>query len=216
MKIKLILILMITFQFDSHAEDCLKLTKAELFNEAEKVFLGDVLSIVDSVFEVRVIEGFKGVVEGDTLKGILTENLFRMTKNSTWLLYGRDLDGRRLIIDECSGSKSFDHPYGYHDVSSMRPPSPEILKSDMGLELFEHVSEIAARSEMYYEINSLRYQKAINTRKGTLNKIDIIGGHLANIELKVLFLTLLFVFIVILQVLNIILLFRLCKISKNN
>ena len=141
-----------------NASDCIKLSKTEIYNFADGVFLGQVFEVMDTTFSVKLIETYKGSYP-DTLTGIINQNVVPPEKGSTWLFYSTDLGRNTFIADACSGSKSFSFPHGAHDIAYLVPPPPEILRAPAQMFVLEQVLKDKALNEMYFEISGLRKNK---------------------------------------------------------
>ncbi|WP_209332865.1 hypothetical protein [Lunatimonas salinarum] len=124
----LILVATLLFASYSNASDCIRLSKYEIYQEADGVFLADVYEVSETKFKVRVLEVYKGTYP-DTLTGIIDQNVIIPEMGSTWLFYSMDYEEGVFIADACSGSKSFTFPHGAHDIAYLVPPPPEILRS---------------------------------------------------------------------------------------
>ena len=57
-----------------NASDCIKLSKTEIYNFADGVFLGQVFEVMDTTFSVKLLETYKGSYP-DTLTGIINQNV---------------------------------------------------------------------------------------------------------------------------------------------
>lgn len=140
------------------ASDCRRISKIEVYETADLVFLGQVSEIDDSTFGINVFEYFKGSEEIQYLKGIRMDNSISPKEEDLWLFYAKQIGEGEVYIDFCSGSKSFQNPTGFHDVTFPSPPPP-FLKDQSLLFLTENIVESKSLSELYFEIISLRQMK---------------------------------------------------------
>ena len=123
------------------------------------VFIGYIFESNDRNYKIYVDEIFKGYPP-DTLIGVVDEDFIHPQKGTTWLFYINGFGDGNVYVNICSGSKSFEFPYGFHDVSRLVPPSKEFAKSSIDLTYLELLQSIKSTNEMYYEINSLRSLKS--------------------------------------------------------
>lgn len=156
--------------------DCSKQSKYELYSNSDLVFIGYVIESNETIYKVLVEEIFKGSAS-DTLVGIVDKNYDHPLKGSNWLFYISGFDNENIYIDLCSGSKSFEFPYGFHDISKLVPPSKEFSSSSMDLTYLELLQSIKSSNEMYYEISTLRSLKSSDNVSKLLNEIEFLKNE---------------------------------------
>lgn len=196
--------------FNCKAYDCSKLSKNEIYEDSDGVYLGYVFEVADTTFKVRVLEIFKGNYP-DTLIGTFNENTIIPDSGSTWLIYSNDLEDGTFIIHPCSGSKSFQFPYGYHDLAFPIPPPPEIYDSPAVQVVLEQVLKGISLNEMYFEISNLRRKKSEENIKELMLRNIHFGDKLERISQNYNLLMWLLVGVIILQVFYMIGWFRRAK-----
>ncbi|MDR7130948.1 hypothetical protein J2X69_003307 [Algoriphagus sp. 4150] len=197
--IKLTILLFLIFCCEIlYASDCSKISKLEAFEQADLVFIGVVTESSESEFEVKVIEVFKGSIQ-DTLLGVVNNELLRPKKWTTWLFYASTIEGDKIAVGPCSGSKSFEFPHGYNDVNTLIPLSKTMFSSPNDLVLLEQILKDKASNEMYFEILSLRNYK-FNEQVSTLSvKLSSIEERLLKMTNTSILLTVLIGLILLIQ-----------------
>lgn len=140
------------------ADDCKSLSKEEVFDYADIIFLGHVFDAGDSTYMVKISEWFKGIPR-DTLTGVITQDVIPPEIGSIWLIFGQSLTDNRFLADVCSGSKSLDLPYGSHDITIPIIPPPEMYGNPAQLALLKEIELDKALNEFYYDVASLRARK---------------------------------------------------------
>jgi hypothetical protein len=171
-----------------YGNDCSFLSKYELHNNSDVIFTGYVIESNNFEYKIWVQEVFKGSLT-DTLVGIVDQNYLHPKKGTTWLVYASGLEDGEVFIDACSGSKSFQRPYGYHDVSGFIPAPKEVYSSPISTFLMEQIQNARSLNELYFEIISLR---EINSKKQvseTILPIDEFKGLLERIMVFLVLLT---------------------------
>lgn len=156
--------------------DCNILSKLELYNNADLVFTGYVIESSEHEYKIWVQEVFKGNLV-DTIVGVSDQNHLHPKKGTTWLIYTSELDGGSIFIDPCSGSKSFESPYGYHDISVTPPPPLEIYESPSDLYFMEQIQRSKSLNELYFEITGLRemnLKKKITENSQAIEIINVL------------------------------------------
>lgn len=156
---------------DCLGNDCSKQSKSEIYSDSDLVFIGYVIESNDINYKVLVEEIFKGS-PSDTLIGIVDKNFVHPQKGSNWLFYISGFNNENIYFDFCSGSKSFEFPYGFHDISRLIPPSKEFASSPKDLTYLELLQSIRSSNEMYYEINTLRSLKSKEDITKLLKEIE--------------------------------------------
>src|SRR5690606_33512546 len=114
------------------ADDCKSLSKEEVFDYADIIFLGHVFDVGDSSYRVKITEWFKGSPR-DTLTGVITQDVTPPEIGSIWLIFGQSLTGNSFLADVCSGSKSLDLPYGSHDITIPIIPPLKCMEIQLNL-----------------------------------------------------------------------------------
>ena len=150
-------IVFIVFSTLSFGSDCSKTSKNELFRSADFVFIGEVIYVDESSYIIKVNEKFKGNPK-DTVEGVISHSSIRPEKGSNWLMYSSKIDENKIFTDFCSGSRSFEIPFGAHDYSYPKPP-PRYLKDPSQFFLFENITHDMALNELYFDISNLRQKK---------------------------------------------------------
>lgn len=140
------------------ANDCKSLSKEEVFDYADIIFLGHVFDVGDSTYRVKIAEWFKGSPR-DTLTGVITHDVIPPEIGSIWLIFGQRLTENSFLADVCSGSKSLDLPYGSHDITIPIIPPPEMYGNPVLLTLLKEIELDKALNEFYYDVASLRARK---------------------------------------------------------
>ena len=138
-----------------YGNDCSFLSKYELYSNSDVIFTGYVIESNNIEYKIWVQEVFKGRLT-DTLVGIVDKNYLHPKKGTTWLVYASGLEDGEVSIDPCSGSKSFERPYGYHDVSGIIPAPKEMYSSPTSMFLMEQIQNAKSLNELYFEIIGLR------------------------------------------------------------
>jgi hypothetical protein len=158
---KLLLIVFITLKLTvTFGFDCKKLTKDQIYNQADLVFLGSVIYVSDTIAGVRIIEWFKGNAK-DTVQWFISKGEVIPSINTTWLIYGHNTNiGNSFYIQECTGSKGFTAPYSIQDDAIPPPPTSEMVSMSLeGRVLHRQMLFDRALSELYFDIASLRARK---------------------------------------------------------
>jgi hypothetical protein len=146
------------------ANDCKKISKEDVYNYADVIFLGHVFEVGDSIYHIKVIEWYKGNL-ADTLVGVITQNVAVPKVGSIWLIFGQKLSDTKFLADVCSGSKSLSLPHGTHDITLPDIPPPDILKNPSQLFLVKQLISDKALNEFYFDVASLRARKAQQENK---------------------------------------------------
>lgn len=163
------------------ADDCKKLSKEEIINYADIIFLGHVHYVNDSIYKVKVIEFYKGSPR-DTLEGVITQSVVVPKVGSIWLIYGQRLGENRFLADACSGSKSLDSPFGPHDITFPEIPPSDLYSNPSQLFLLKQIVLDKSLNEFYFDVSSLRVrfaQKDTKSINQDYNDIKQICSHLS-------------------------------------
>jgi len=176
---------------------CPDRTKDEQIDFADIIFLGRVIGATDTSYVIKVLESFKGV-HGDTLNGILTSEVRIPEIGTTWLIYARSLSEINFFADICSGSKSFEWPHSFSDVSFPMPPRRGAVISS-GEELIQdELIKDMALNELYYEISSLRSHKSMDDLKIMQNKFNGLEDTISRLNVQSIILKWLIILVVVL------------------
>jgi len=150
MKKQLLLLLTITLFLPAFACQCpvienLKEEQQASFADCDVVFIGKVISVGKSmkyqseghfdnrIYEIEVIEGFKGTEVGEILKGYALTTCSASPDNGTWIIYASKDDECNIYYSSCSLSRSFHEPdrIMYPDYIPPPPPSMEQQVEDV-------------------------------------------------------------------------------------
>lgn len=142
------------------ADDCKKISKEDIYNYADIIFLGHVFEVGDSTYRINVMEWYKGKFLEDTLTGMITQRVMTPKTGSIWLIFGKTQPGDKFLADVCSGSKSLSSPHGTHDITFPEVPPPDVFKNPSQLFLAKQIVLDKALNEFYFDVASLRARKA--------------------------------------------------------
>lgn len=163
------------------SSDCKIQTKLELYNRADIVLIGKVNSVTDSTYTVQVVESFKGNI-GEEIVGLITNDVQVPKRGWTLLIYGTLAENKYFIADVCSGTKSFEIPFGSHDYNSVDIPPKEVYLNPVGSYLSEQIAKNRSLGEMRSEIEKLRlgtlYKNELNQSKELFDKISTLRGEI--------------------------------------
>jgi hypothetical protein len=95
------------------------------FTNSKYIFIGEISKIDTKkhIFEVKVIESFKGAKNGKVYRGVYDTlcgpiiNVF-----GKWLIYATSYSGNSIKINICGLTRSFKNPE--HIISATKPPKP--------------------------------------------------------------------------------------------
>jgi len=186
MKIKQWLIVLVLFftvgTNSSYSADCIKLTKQRLYDSKTSIFIGEIMdSLSIGCRTVLVHEQFKGVVS-DTVIVKFGYSDYHLKNRSLWLVYANDLaNNDTLMVETCSGSKSYKYPYSVHDDTPYGIPLE--IKSREGVSQAELILDNRSYMELYTDILNLRQlkmnQELADSRK-SIDTLKSLNGNLAD------------------------------------
>lgn len=197
-----ILLLILSISFSCLATDCKTRNKKEIFDSADKVFIGKVFNVKDTLFYVKVIEMFKGT-QSDTLIGVISQDVYIPSKGSVWIFYAKNIKSIFFLAETCGGTKSFRNPIGFHDYYVPEPPP--LNGGSETLILMEKLNKLTSINELFHEIQALRSKKNYEKLNGRISEIQALQKPQKN-ENKINYLL---IGIGLLILLNVILLFLL-------
>jgi len=149
------ILLVLFFQaYLAFGTDCKSVKFDQEYEFSDIVFFGRVIEVTDSLYRIKVLENYKKEIS-DTLVGKVIDGQQVPNKGSYWLIYGF-YDGNIFYTSECSGSKSVERPFGFHDFS-FPLPAPKSLQNNRQLQdIFWDLQKNKSLNEFYFEISSLR------------------------------------------------------------
>ena len=162
--------------------DCKELSKIDLYNSAELIFLGQIIDVSDSVYFVRVDEKYKGNLS-DTISGMIEERTIHPEIGDVWLIFAKKMENDLIFVDFCSGSKSLRFTLGAHDVSVPIPP-PASLVNDSDFFIIENINRSTSLNEFFFDVYSLRYIKDQREKEYTYDKYVTLLNHQNALEVK--------------------------------
>jgi hypothetical protein len=189
------------------ANDCKKISKEDVYNYADVIFLGHVFEVGDSIYHIKVIEWYKGNL-ADTLVGVITQNVVVPKVGSIWLIFGQKLSDTKFLADVCSGSKSLSLPHGTHDITLPDIPPPDILKNPSQLFLVKQLISDKALNEFYFDVASLRARKTQQENKLMSDRFSHLEKSYASLSREMSFIKWSLIILIIVSVGSVLLNFR--------
>lgn len=169
----LLFVVLSLIMIKSFSCDCKTITKSDELKISEFVFIGEVIAISDTCFELSVIETFKGVLE-DTVLFVIADCSILPKKTEIWLIYANKFDSISFLASQCGWSRSSNWPFSGNSRYFPKPPPLNLPETD--LEILNLINTEMALLELHFDIQDLRH-------KSTQNKLeDIRMLILENIE----------------------------------
>ena len=165
MRIKILTILFWTFLISSKSLACdckisknLKDIQKREFTESKYIFIGEILKIDSKkhTFEIKVIESFKGVLNGKVYRGIYNQSCGPIIdKSGKWLIYANRKSDNLIQIRACGITRSFKNPES--NISATKIPNPPPLNQTKSQNMKVQSNwKLRAKSDLENEIAELR------------------------------------------------------------
>jgi hypothetical protein len=128
------------------------------FTESKYIFIGEILKIDSkkNTFEIKVIESFKGVLNGKVYRGIYSQWCGPIIdKSGKWLIYANRKSDNLIQIRTCGITRSLKNPE--NNISATRVPDPPPLKQTKSQNMKVQTNwKLIAKSDLENEIAELR------------------------------------------------------------
>lgn len=103
--------------------DCKTLSKEKEYQVSDFIFLGKVISVNDTSFEVHVQEVFKGDNVEYTKISVEDCSIYPK-RGELWLMYSEQRGNNKFYVSHCGWSRSFNNPFRIMDKNIPDPLSP--------------------------------------------------------------------------------------------
>ncbi|MCW2120238.1 hypothetical protein [Flavobacterium sp. 7A] len=162
---KILTIIFWTFLISSKSLACdckipnsLKEIQNREFTESKYIFIGEILKINSkkNTFEIKVIESFKGVLNGKIYRGINNQWCGPVIdKSGKWLIYANRKSDNLIQIRTCGLTRSFKNPE--KNIPSTRVPDlPPVKQSKSQNMKIQTNWKLKDKSDLENEIAELR------------------------------------------------------------